>query len=51
VRRLTSLDGEELTRFMLKYRPTYEFTLLSSEYDFQYYIKKSGEEFKKSKAF
>jgi hypothetical protein len=50
VRRLTGLDGEALTRFMLQYRPTYEFTLLSSEYDFQYYIKKSGEEFKK-KAF
>jgi hypothetical protein len=51
VRRLTGLDGEELTRFMLKYRPTYEFTLLSSEYDFQYFIKKSGEEYKKPRAF
>lgn len=51
VKRLTELDGEELTRFMLRYRPDYEFALYSSEYDFQYYIKKSGEEFKKTKTF
>jgi len=51
VRRLTGFDGDELTQFMLKYRPTYEFVLFSSEYDFQYYIKKSGEEFKKPKTF
>jgi hypothetical protein len=51
VRRLTQLDGEQLTQFMQQYRPTYEFTLYSNEYDFQFYIKKSGEEFKKKKTF
>jgi hypothetical protein len=51
VRRLTQLDGDELARFMLKYRPRYEFALYSSEYDFQLYIKNAGEEFKKFKTF
>ena len=39
VRKLTGLEGEKLDRFMLLYRPTYEFTVYSSDYDFQYYIK------------
>ena len=51
VKRLTGLDGEPLIQFMLKYRPSYEFALLSSEYDFQYYIKKAGEEFRAQKSF
>lgn len=51
VKRLTGFDGEDLTRFMLKYRPSYEFTLFSSEYDFQFYIKKAGEEFRNQKTF
>lgn len=41
VRRLTNLDGEQLDRFMALYRPAYEFTLYSSDYDFQLYIKES----------
>ena len=51
VRRLTSLDGEELNKFMQAYRPPYEFAMYASEYDFQLYIKTSGEEFKKTKTF
>lgn len=51
VKKLTGLDGGELSQFMQYYRPAYEFALYSSEYDFQYYIKKAGEEFKKSKTF
>ena len=51
VKRLTGLDGEELTRFMATYRPSYEFALFTSEYDFQYYIKQAGEAFKRSKTF
>jgi hypothetical protein len=39
VRRLTSLTGNELDSFMLIYRPSYHFTLLTSDYDFQQYIK------------
>jgi hypothetical protein len=51
VRRLTQLPEADLDKFMLKYRPTYEFALFSSEYDFQYYIKKAGEEYNKAKTF
>ena len=51
VKRLTNLDGSDLDVFMLRYRPTYAFTLMSSEYDFQLYIKKCFELFKSSKSF
>ena len=51
VRRLTGLSGEELIRFMVLYRPNYEFTLYTREYEFQEYIKKAYEQFKGSKAF
>jgi hypothetical protein len=49
VRRLTNLTGEELDKFMALYRPTYEFTLYSSDYDFQLYIKESYKMFIKQK--
>lgn len=45
VRRLTGLTGEELDQFMARYRPSYEFALLSTDYDFQLYIKKTAESF------
>ena len=45
VKRLTGLEGADQEKFMLLYRPSYEFTLLSSEYDFQLYIKQAGEVF------
>lgn len=48
VKELTGLDGERLDQFMIQYRPTYEFTVQSSEYDFKLYIKTSGEQFQKS---
>jgi len=56
VRRLTNLTGEPLDSFMVIYRPTYEFALLTSDYDFQSYIKKCYEQFnspeaKKEKSF
>jgi hypothetical protein len=47
VRRLTQLSGNELDSFMLAFRPSYAFTLISGEYDFQQYIKDSYERFKK----
>ena len=47
VRRLTSLDGDLLDNFMLVYRPSYEFAILSGDYDFQKYIKDSYERYKK----
>jgi hypothetical protein len=46
VRRLTNLTGEVLDSFMIMYRPTYEFTLVTSDYDFQSYIKRCYEQFK-----
>jgi hypothetical protein len=41
VRRLTALTGNELDSFMLGYRPPYQFILLTSEYEFQEYIKEA----------
>ncbi|HEY6502689.1 MAG TPA: hypothetical protein VIZ28_01825 [Chitinophagaceae bacterium] len=45
VRRLTSLTGNELDSFMIIFRPSYEFTMLTSDYDFQQYIKDSYRRF------
>ncbi len=50
VRRLTGLEGDELVRFMVLYRPSYEFALYTREYEFQEYIKKAFEQYKSSKA-
>jgi hypothetical protein len=47
VRRLTQLSDPALDKFMLIYRPSYLFTLMSGEYDFQQYIKNSFIRFKK----
>ena len=47
VRRLTMLDGKELDSFMLLYRPSYAFTKLANDYDYQSYIKKALVRFKK----
>ncbi len=41
VRRLTSLTGGELDSFMMIYKPPYEFALLTSDYEFQEYIKEA----------
>lgn len=45
VRRLTLLTGNELDSFMLIYRPPYEFAILTSDYDFQQFIKDSYRRF------
>lgn len=51
VKRLTGIDKEdELSDFMRRYRPTYEFTAGTSDYDFQYFIKIAYQEYKKTKA-
>ncbi|RYF84580.1 MAG: hypothetical protein EON98_08825 [Chitinophagaceae bacterium] len=50
VKKLTGITGEEeLADFMKKYRPTFEFTAGTSEYDFQFFIKIAYEEYKKKK--
>lgn len=51
VRRLTGLDGEALDAFMLRYRPSYEFTLYSNDYDFQVYIKEAYTHYSRRKGF
>ncbi len=51
VRRLTNLDGEELDHFMEVYRPTFEFTSMATEYNFQLYIKQAYESMKARKTF
>ncbi len=48
VKRLTDIDGERLNQFMIKYRPTYEFTMAVNDYDFQLYIKSAYQQFNKS---
>jgi hypothetical protein len=50
VRRLTNLTNEKLDTFMVAYRPTYQFTLLASDYEFQSYIKKCYQDFKTAEA-
>jgi hypothetical protein len=49
VLRLTGLIGEERDSFMLRCRPNYEFCLYTSDYDFQYYIKKCYESYRLEK--
>lgn len=49
VKRLTGIENEdELKDFMQKYRPTFEFTAGTSDYDFQYFIKIAYQEYKKT---
>ena len=46
VKRITGMEGDDLERFMVLYRPGYEFTTLASDYDFQMYIKVAYQKFK-----
>ena len=47
VRRLTLLDGNQLDSFMRVFRPSYMFTKLSGDYEFQQYIKTALYRFKR----
>lgn len=51
VRRLTGLEGDDLNRFMQRYRPTYEFVNRATEYNFQLYIKKAFQFSQSNKTF
>jgi hypothetical protein len=51
VRKLTAFTDEDLENFMAIFRPTYEFTLRSSDYDFQAYIKEAARQYKEVKGF
>jgi hypothetical protein len=46
VKRITGLEGEELDKFMLLYRPSFEFTSTTSDYDFQMFIKLAFQKYK-----
>lgn len=45
--RLTKIPAAELDSFMREYRPTYTFTKLASDYDFQLFVKRAYERYKK----
>ena len=47
VRRLTLLEGAELDSFMRLYRPSFSFTKLAGDYEFQFYIKTALFRFKR----
>jgi len=47
VRRLTLLEGNQLDSFMRVFRPSYMFTKLSGDYEFQQYIKAALYRFKR----
>ena len=47
VRKITGLTGDSLNVFMAEFRPSYEFTKFSSDYEFLEYIKLASEAFRK----
>jgi hypothetical protein len=49
VKKITHLDGDELDTFLVKYRPSYEFTESTSDYEFYDYIKLANKQFRASK--
>jgi len=46
VKKITHLSGEELDSFMVKYRPSYEFCVKATDYDFFDYIKIAFKQYK-----
>lgn len=50
VQRLTGLTGVERDSFMLRCRPSYEFCLMTNDYQFQSYIKNCYEEYRQEKS-
>jgi len=51
VKRLTGIEKEdELSDFMKKYRPTFDFAGGTSDYEFQFFIKIAYDEYRKTKA-
>lgn len=46
VQQLTGLTDKDRDTFMLLFRPTYEFTMLTPLYDFYWYIKMSGQQYR-----
>ena len=44
---VTSLKGDTLKEFLIRYRPTYQFAKKATDYEMDIYIKESFEKFKK----
>jgi carboxypeptidase-like protein len=49
VKKITHMASPELDSFMVRYRPSYNFTKTTTDYEFDEYIKLAYKEFKKSK--
>jgi hypothetical protein len=49
VKKITRFDGNELDSFMARYRPSYEFTQSTTDYEFYDYIKLAAKEYKSGK--
>ena len=49
VKKITRLDGEDLDSLMIRYRPSYEFTISTTDYEFYDYIKLAGREYRQNK--
>jgi hypothetical protein len=49
VKKITHLEGAQLDEFMIRYRPSYNFTMTVTDYEFAEYIKLAWLEFKKRK--
>ena len=47
VKQLTGFEGEQLASFMEMYRPNYEFTAYSTEYEFYQYILDASKRFRR----
>ncbi|MBS1597027.1 MAG: carboxypeptidase-like regulatory domain-containing protein [Bacteroidetes bacterium] len=50
VKKITRFDDNDLDSFMVKYKPSYEFTKTTSDYEFYDYIKLAAKEFKSMKS-
>jgi hypothetical protein len=49
VKKITHMNSSELDTFMIRYRPSYNFTKAATDYDFDEYIKLAAKEFRKNK--
>jgi hypothetical protein len=47
VKKVTHLDGGELDSFMAKFRPSYRFCVIATDYDFLEYVKLAYQQYKK----
>jgi hypothetical protein len=46
VKKITGLEGDALDSFMLRFRPSFQFTKIASDYEFYDYIKLAYQDYK-----